>query len=44
MDFFSSKNGTIVGKVYKDVKCQLFPTVAVHSQNEEYVFLPKNYW
>ncbi|XP_057532484.1 ran-binding protein M homolog [Amaranthus tricolor] len=34
-EIFFTKNGTIVGKVYKDVKCQLFPTVAVHSQNEE---------
>lgn len=31
------KNGTIVGTVFKDVKGPLFPTVAVHSQNEEYV-------
>lgn len=32
-----SKNGHVVGTVYKDVKSQLFPTIAVHSQNEEYV-------
>jgi hypothetical protein len=32
-----SKNGAVVGTVYKDMKGPLFPTVAVHSQNEEYV-------
>ena len=32
-----SKNGDIVGAVYKNMKGPLFPTVAVHSQNEEYV-------
>lgn len=32
-----SKNGALVGAVYKDMKGLLFPTVAVHSQNEEYV-------
>lgn len=31
-----SKNGKLIGTVPKDVKCPLFPTVAVHSQNEEY--------
>lgn len=35
-----SKNGAIIGTVYKDMKGPLFPTVAVHSQNEEYVVLP----
>ncbi|KAL5715743.1 hypothetical protein ACHQM5_017520 [Ranunculus cassubicifolius] len=34
-DFFFTKNGKLVGTVYKDVKGPLFPTVAVHSQNEE---------
>ncbi|PSS31825.1 Ran-binding protein like [Actinidia chinensis var. chinensis] len=34
-EFFFTKNGTIVGPVYKDVKGPLFPTIAVHSQNEE---------
>lgn len=33
----ASKNGAVVGAVYKDVKGPLFPTIAVHSQNEEYV-------
>jgi|APAra0007618407_1042631.scaffolds.fasta_scaffold04269_4 hypothetical protein len=33
----ASKNGTIVGKIPKDIRGHLFPTVAVHSQNEEYV-------
>lgn len=32
---FFTKNGHVVGTVYKDVKSQLFPTIAVHSQNEE---------
>lgn len=31
------KNGVLVGSVYKEVKGPVFPTVAVHSQNEEYV-------
>lgn len=31
----TSKNGAVVGKVYKDMKGPLFPTIAVHSQNEE---------
>ncbi|EPS58798.1 hypothetical protein M569_16014, partial [Genlisea aurea] len=34
-EFFFTKNGAIVGSVYKEVKGELFPTVAVHSQNEE---------
>lgn len=34
-EFFFTKNGTVVGAVYKDVKGPLFPTIAVHSQNEE---------
>ena len=33
----NSKNGAVVGAVYKDIKGLLLPTVAVHSQNEEYV-------
>ena len=35
----NSKNGAVVGAVYKDIKGLLLPTVAVHSQNEEYVAL-----
>ncbi|KAJ6952475.1 ran-binding protein M [Populus alba x Populus x berolinensis] len=34
-EFFFTKNGAVVGGVYKDIKGPLFPTVAVHSQNEE---------
>lgn len=34
-EFFFTKNGAVVGTVYKDVKGPLFPTIAVHSQNEE---------
>jgi hypothetical protein len=34
-EFFFTKNGTIVGKIPKDIRGHLFPTVAVHSQNEE---------
>lgn len=34
-EFFFTKNGKVVGSVVKDVKGPLFPTVAVHSQNEE---------
>lgn len=34
-EFFFTKNGKLVGTVYKDVKGPLFPTIAVHSQNEE---------
>ncbi|KAL0351330.1 UNVERIFIED_CONTAM: Ran-binding protein M [Sesamum calycinum] len=36
-EFFFTKNGVVVGSVYKDVKGPVIPTVAVHSQNEEYV-------
>lgn len=32
-----SKNGAEVGRTYKEMKVPLFPTIAVHSQNEEYV-------
>lgn len=34
-EIFFTKNGLVVGTVYKDVKSQLFPTIAVHSQHEE---------
>ncbi|GLT24981.1 hypothetical protein SLA2020_001400 [Shorea laevis] len=34
-EFFFTKNGAIVGTVSKDMKGPMFPTVAVHSQNEE---------
>ncbi|KAJ9560305.1 hypothetical protein OSB04_005465 [Centaurea solstitialis] len=34
-EFFFTKNGQVVGKVEKDVKGRLYPTIAVHSQNEE---------
>lgn len=34
-EIFFTKNGTLIGMVHKDVKTPLFPTVAVHSQNEE---------
>uniref|UniRef100_A0A5B6Z7V3 Putative ran-binding protein 10 isoform X1 n=1 Tax=Davidia involucrata TaxID=16924 RepID=A0A5B6Z7V3_DAVIN len=34
-ELFFTKNGVVVGTVYKDVKGPLFPTIAVHSQNEE---------
>ncbi|KAJ8760650.1 hypothetical protein K2173_015317 [Erythroxylum novogranatense] len=34
-EFFFTKNGTIVGAISKNMKSPLFPTVAVHSQNEE---------
>ncbi|CAK7344863.1 unnamed protein product [Dovyalis caffra] len=37
-EFFFTKNGELVGAVYKDMKGLLFPTVAVHSQNEEYEY------
>jgi len=37
--FNASKNGQVVGPVSKDMKGPLFPTIAVHSQNEEYVAL-----
>ncbi|KAK6793408.1 hypothetical protein RDI58_006861 [Solanum bulbocastanum] len=33
-ELFFTKNGTVVGTVFKDVKGPLFPTVAVHSQHE----------
>lgn len=36
---FNSKNKGVVGTVYKEMKGPLFPTVSVHSQNEEYVNL-----
>ncbi|CAK9137126.1 unnamed protein product [Ilex paraguariensis] len=39
-ELFFTKNGAVVGTVYKDVKGPLFPTIAVHSQNEEYVAPP----
>jgi hypothetical protein len=35
--FDGSKNGQVVGTVYKEMQGPLYPTVAVHSQNEEYV-------
>lgn len=34
-EFFFTKNGLVVGTVNKDVKGPLYPTIAVHSQNEE---------
>lgn len=34
-EFFFTKNGQVVGTVEKDVKGRLYPTIAVHSQNEE---------
>ncbi|XAR57461.1 hypothetical protein NMG60_11025614 [Bertholletia excelsa] len=34
-EFFFTKNGVVVGTVPKEVKGPLFPTIAVHSQNEE---------
>ncbi|MBA0659608.1 hypothetical protein Goklo_011724 [Gossypium klotzschianum] len=39
-EFFFTKNGAIVGTVSKEkeMKGHLFPTIAVHSQNEEYVY------
>lgn len=37
-----SKNGTVVGTVPKDMKGPLYPTIAVHSQNEEYVISSLN--
>nr|XP_010911815.1 ran-binding protein M homolog isoform X1 [Elaeis guineensis]XP_010911816.1 ran-binding protein M homolog isoform X1 [Elaeis guineensis] len=33
--FFFTKNGELVGNVVKDIKGPLFPTIALHSQNEE---------
>ena len=37
--FNASKNGQLVSSIYKDMKGTLFPTIAVHSQNEEYVHI-----
>lgn len=34
-EFFFTKNGAVIGHVYKEVKGRLYPTIAVHSQNEE---------
>ncbi|CAL1409946.1 unnamed protein product [Linum trigynum] len=34
-EFFFTKNGAIVGAVKKEITGALFPTVSVHSQNEE---------
>eukprot|EP00262_Sarcandra_glabra_P012789 TRINITY_DN3373_c0_g1_i2.p1 TRINITY_DN3373_c0_g1~~TRINITY_DN3373_c0_g1_i2.p1 ORF type:complete len:473 (+),score=78.82 TRINITY_DN3373_c0_g1_i2:76-1494(+) len=34
-EFFFTKNGKLVGAIEKDVKGPLFPTISVHSQNEE---------
>ncbi|CAN0928177.1 Ran-binding protein M homolog [Linum grandiflorum] len=34
-EFFFTKNGALIGTVKKEIKDPLFPTVAVHSQNEE---------
>ncbi|PON85046.1 SPRY domain containing protein [Trema orientale] len=34
-EFFFTKNGAVVGTAYKEMKVPLFPTIAVHSQNEE---------
>nr|XP_043636591.1 ran-binding protein M homolog [Erigeron canadensis] len=34
-EFFFTKNGHVVGTVRKDVKGRVYPTIAVHSQNEE---------
>ncbi|KAJ0026009.1 hypothetical protein Pint_07020 [Pistacia integerrima] len=34
-EFFFTKNGALVGTVCKEIKGPLFPTIAVHSQNEE---------
>ncbi|KAL9234615.1 hypothetical protein vseg_009469 [Gypsophila vaccaria] len=30
-----TKNGVIVGTVFKNVKCQLFPSIGLHSKDEE---------
>ncbi|KAH7681487.1 Concanavalin A-like lectins/glucanases protein [Dioscorea alata] len=35
--FFFTKNGELVGSVPKEIRSNLYPTVAVHSQNEEIV-------
>lgn len=34
-EFFFTKNGEIIGTIEKDIKGPLYPTVAVHSPNEE---------
>ncbi|XP_050207950.1 ran-binding protein M homolog [Mercurialis annua] len=34
-EIFFTKNGVLVGAIHKDIKGPLFPTVAVHSLNEE---------
>ncbi|CAN0890107.1 Ran-binding protein M homolog [Linum grandiflorum] len=34
-EFFFTKNGSFIGAVTKEIQCPLFPTVSVHSQNEE---------
>ncbi|KAI3972669.1 hypothetical protein MKX01_019327 [Papaver californicum] len=34
-ELFFTKNGELIGTVHKDVKGPLYPTIAVHSQNEE---------
>lgn len=39
---YGRKNGAVVGTAYKELKVSLFPTIAVHSQNEEYVYLLQN--
>ncbi|RZC62677.1 hypothetical protein C5167_024420 [Papaver somniferum] len=39
-ELFFTKNGELIGTVYKDVKGPLYPTIAVHSQNEEYACFP----
>ncbi|XP_051139589.1 ran-binding protein M homolog [Andrographis paniculata] len=36
-EFFFTKNGAVVGSVIKDVRGPVYPTVAVHSQNEEVI-------
>ncbi|URE41785.1 SPRY [Musa troglodytarum] len=35
-EFFFTKNAKLVGTVPKDIKGPLYPSIAVHSQNEEY--------
>ncbi|KAG8071042.1 hypothetical protein GUJ93_ZPchr0006g44393 [Zizania palustris] len=34
-EFFFTKNGSLVGAVQKEIKGPLYPTIAVHSQDEE---------
>uniref|UniRef100_A0A0D9VH29 B30.2/SPRY domain-containing protein n=1 Tax=Leersia perrieri TaxID=77586 RepID=A0A0D9VH29_9ORYZ len=34
-EFFFTKNGSLVGSVQKEIKGPLYPTIAVHSQDEE---------